>query len=245
MLGIGAYLAFVVASLPAGTAYRWLAPSGLQLAGVRGTLWSGQAATGAVAGVSAHDIHWQIAPWALPLGRLRGALELRLTDGFANTNFSVSFGRINLSDLRASTSLGSFGTLLAPVAGVQGQASLALESLHFDDGWPTDASGELRLAQLAVPPLIPMGGTTLIPLGDYRLSFTPTSGQGLIAAVADLGGPLEVTGTAKLLPDHSYLLEGLVRARPEADPLLVQGLEIMSSEADASGRRTFSLPGSL
>ena len=45
-LGIGAYLAFALSSFPAGTAYAWFAPAGLQLEGLEGTLWSGRAAAG-------------------------------------------------------------------------------------------------------------------------------------------------------------------------------------------------------
>jgi hypothetical protein len=47
-LGIGAYFAFAVSSFPAGTAYAWFAPAGLQLDGLEGTLWSGRAAAGNV-----------------------------------------------------------------------------------------------------------------------------------------------------------------------------------------------------
>jgi hypothetical protein len=70
-------------------------------------------------------------------------------------------------------------------------------------------------------------------------------GEAIEGRLADTGGPLEVLGRLALARDRNYELEGLVRARPEADADLVRGLEFMTGEPDASGRRPFNLSGSL
>jgi general secretion pathway protein N len=246
-LGAGAYVAFAIVSMPAGTAYRWLAPEAIRLAGLQGTVWSGRAASGVLAGAAVHDLRWDIEPWALCLGRLAATLELRFADGFASSRVTATLRTIELNDLRASMSLTSLaGVLPSAAAGAQGLASLTFASIEIDhQGWPMDADGELRLSQLTVPPLIPMGTNKLVPLGEYRLAFTPTAGEGLSATVSDTGGPLEVSGSLHLGADRRYQLVGYARPRPDADPMLVQGLQLMGGDADSSGKREFSLSGSL
>ena len=49
-LGVGAYIAFTLATFPAGVALRWFAPQNIAFVGVAGTLWSGSAATCSVEG---------------------------------------------------------------------------------------------------------------------------------------------------------------------------------------------------
>jgi hypothetical protein len=68
-LGAGAYAAFVVATFPAATAYRWLAPPEVRLASVDGTVWSGTAALGSMPGLPLRDIRWNLSALPLLLGR--------------------------------------------------------------------------------------------------------------------------------------------------------------------------------
>ena len=245
-IGAGAYVAFAVATLPAGTVYRWLAPSSIELGGLGGTIWSGQAANGNIAGVPLHDLHWQLDPWALLIARVAGDFEGRLIEGFASAHLRATLGSIDLSEVRASTNLGSLGSALpAAAAGATGLASLSLQSLRIVDAWPVDADGELRLSDLAVPPLLATRTNSLVPLGGYRVLFSSSSGAGIEAMVTDTGGPVEVSGSLRLAPDHTYELRALARPRPDADPMLVQGLQLMGGQPDAAGRREFSLSGSL
>src|SRR5690606_26983266 len=115
-LGAGAYLAFVLATFPAGVAYRWFAPPELALIGIDGTVWSGRAALGSVAGLALRDVGWRLAPWRLLLASAGGQAEARLADGFVATEFSAGLRRVTLTDLRASTSLPVLQALL-PVDG--------------------------------------------------------------------------------------------------------------------------------
>jgi hypothetical protein len=244
-LGVGAYLAFVIASFPAGTAYRWFAPDTLALVGVQGTLWSGRAAAASVAGLTLQDLRWRMRPWALFVGRVSADLEARLPDGFVNARVSASPARVRLTDVRASTSIAALRGVL-PVSGVRGQASASFSELLLAGGWPTSADGELRLAQLEATPF-GMSNARLLPLGDYLVRFQPSAApEGGIAAIFnDTSGPLEVSGTLALDARRAYTLDALVKPRAGANPDLVQGLAFMSAEPDAEGRRRLMLTGSL
>lgn len=58
-LGVGAYIAFTVATFPAGVALRWFAPPDIVFGGVGGTLWSGSAATCSVEGFTVESLRWR------------------------------------------------------------------------------------------------------------------------------------------------------------------------------------------
>jgi hypothetical protein len=243
-LGLGAYVAFVITSIPAATVYRFFGPAELRLAGIEGTLWSGGAALGSVEGLALHDIRWDLSALPLFARRAAGYVEARLPDGFVTTDVSASPSRVVLRGLEASTSLPALGKLL-PLEGVEGLVSLALDELRLDDGRPTKAVGRVRIAQLAAPPLMPGAGGTLIPLGNYDVVFKDTGGDGIAAEIRDTGGPLEVTAELHLDAAGHYTLEGAAAPREGASTELVQGLTLMTGEPDAEGRRPFSLTGSL
>jgi hypothetical protein len=243
-VGLGAYIAFTLATFPAGIALRWFAPSNVAFAGVAGTLWSGSAASCSVAGFTADTVRWSVSPWALFLGRVSADVEARIPDGFVNGNVTASPSSVTLSGLRGATSLPALGNLL-PVRGMRGQASVALESLVLENGWPATITGQLKVAGLEAPPLISDGSGSLLPLGDYTVTFVPAPQDQLAANIVDNGGPLEVTGSATLGAGREYTIDLLLEPRVGAPEMLVEGLKLMSSDPDAEGRRRLSLNGSL
>ncbi len=253
-LGVGAYLVFLLASFPAATAYRYVEPAvmrlagadpgALRLTGLEGTLWSGRAALGSAGGFALHDIRWELNVPRLLTGRAAGHLQAGLPDGFVSADVSASPSRVELRGVRASTNLPSLDALL-PIKGMQGLVSLTLDRARVENGRPTSIVGQARLAQLAVPPLMPGAGSTLIALGNYAIQLKDTGGKGIAAAFHDTGGPLEVSGTLTLDSQYNYKLEGYAAPRADAPKELVQGLAFMTGEPDAKGRRRFSLSGSL
>ena len=238
-LSAGAYLAFVIALLPADVAWRWLAADDLRLAGVQGTVWSGRVALASAGPLGFRDVRWQVRPWSLLLARPRGRLETGFGDGFLETEVRIGGSGIVLTGLTATCSLSALASAL-PIAGIRGQVSLQLAELVLRDGWPAAARGQLRLGQLTVPSLV--GGDS-IALGNFNVSLSGT--DGLQGAFQDQGGPMEVRGSASLTAAGEYDISGLVRARPEADAALRRGIELLTGAPDADGMRAFSLTGTL
>ena len=244
-LGVGAYLAFLIVSFPAATAFRWLVPADVQATGIEGTLWSGRAAAVAVAQLPLQDVRWRTTPWPLFTGRFAADVQARLADGFLNAHVNASATRVRLSDARFALPL-SLLQALFPLGGTRGQATANLSTIELTDGWPTTVIGELRLAKLEVPPLVRTGAAQLIALGDYLVRFEQPNGEQRVAAsFNDTGGPLEVSGTLELKPSRAYAIDALIMPRAGAQPELVQGLSIMTQEPDSSGRRRLMLSGSL
>jgi general secretion pathway protein N len=243
-LGLGAYVAFTLATFPAGTALRWFAPAELTAAGVTGTLWSGSAASCSVAGFTAEALRWRVRPTSLLLGRLAADVEARIPDGFVSGLVTATPSTVRFSGVRGATSLPALANVL-PLKGMRGQASIALEELALENGWPATIVGELKLAGLETLPLISDGSGSLLALGDYTITFTPAPPGALAARFVDNGGPLEVSGTLNMDDTRNYTLDALVEARPGAPETLVEGLKIMTTEPDAEGRRRLNLTGSL
>jgi general secretion pathway protein N len=244
-LGVGAYLAFALALFPASAAMRWFAPSELAVAGIEGTAWSGRAASATVAGFSVANLRWRLSPWTLFAGRLRAQLEAQLSDGFVSGEVTASSRRVEVRDLRGSTSLNALRAVL-PVRGINGQVSVNLARLVLEDGWPSSAVGELKLARIEVTPFVPSpGGPPLIGIGDYTVTFVEAEEGALRGQVVDNGGPLEVAGTVAIDAQRAYTLDAQIKPRPDAPEQLVAGLKIMTTEPDANGRQRLTLTGSL
>jgi general secretion pathway protein N len=244
-LGLGAYVAFTLATFPAGTALRWFAPPEVTFAGVGGTLWSGSAASCAAAGFRAEALRWRVRPASLLLGRISANIEARIPGGFLAGDLIASPSSVRFSELRAETSVPVLVSVVPALQGMRGQASVALESLVLENGWPASITGELKLAGLEAPPLISDGSASLVPLGDYTVTFVPAPAGQIAANVVDNGGPLEVAGTVSLDTARNYTIDVLVEPRAGAPEMLVEGLRYTTSEPDAEGRRRLSLNGSL
>jgi hypothetical protein len=243
-LGAGAYVAFTLATFPAGTALRWLAPPGLAAAGVTGTLWSGAAASCSVNGFTVESLRWRVRPLPLLLGRVTAEIDARIPDGFVSGVVTASRSAVRFSDLRGATSLPALAGML-PIKGMRGQASADIAELALEDGWPTTVVGQLKLAGLETLPLIPDGSGSLLALGDYTVTFRPAPPGALAAEFVDNGGPLEVSGSLNMDDTRNYTLDALIEPRAGAPEALVEGLKVMTAEPDAEGRRRLSLTGSL
>jgi hypothetical protein len=246
-LGCGAYVAFALAQFPAATAYRWLAPPELVLAGISGTVWAGRAALAGVNGVPVRDLEWRLGALRLALAQVSADFSARLADGFVEGSMSAGLGQLRLTDVRVASSLDTLGAAL-PLQGARGLVSLELEELTLREGWPVSIVGTLRLRQLEVPPLLAGPSTAPIPLGDYELSNFAVSTERLAAQLRDHGGPLEVEGTVALalqtpgtMRGARPMFSGRVRDRADLPAALREPLDFVTTGVDAEGWRTLDL----
>lgn len=244
-LGLGAYIAFALSTFPAAAAYRWFAPPELKLTGIEGTVWSGRAALASAGDLAMQDLRWRIDALPLVIGRVVGRARAALGEGFVESEVTLfPGGDIELRNVRMSTSLASLATA-APIGDVRGQLAVTLERVTLRDGWPVEAVGQARLAQLSAPTFGPSGQSAPVPLGNYELTFVESADGGIAASIRDTGGPLEVAGRLALDENRRYRLEAGVAPRADASPELVRALDFMAGEPGPDGKRPFELTGSL
>ena len=244
ILGLNAYLAFTINQFPAAIAYRWFAPSELSLAGIEGTIWSARARLGSIGQFSFESLKWEFNPAQLFLLRIAGEVEANFLGGFINTRVSFSSNETLLTTLRGGTTMATLRDFL-PIRGTEGQIDLDLEEVSFIDAWPTHAKGTITLRNVAVPPLVSNTNDTLIQLGNHLIILNEIPDGGLGGSFSDQGGPIESSGSWMLNVNRNFLIEGVLRARPNADVALIQGINFMTSEPDEAGNREFSFAGSL
>jgi general secretion pathway protein N len=243
-LGIGAFVLLALVTLPAKIALQWLAPDGVGVAGVSGTLWKGGAQVVQIRDAHLGSVEWDLHLLALFTARMSADVKLTRTDGFAQTALTLTpGGTVSFEQFTASLPLGALPAGVVP-GGWTGTLNLKFDELTIESGWPVTAIGKIEVRDVTGPASQP------INRGSYQVTLpaegTPAADQGnsLNGALSDIGGPLQVTGTVQLKPDRSYLVEGLIATRADAPADVVKTLQFLGP-ADAEGRRPFSLAGTL
>jgi general secretion pathway protein N len=236
LLGVVAYLIFAVATLPAQLLTSRLEPS-IAAAGVHGTVWNGQAQVVQIGNARVGSVAWKLRALPLLIGRLQGDLKVTRVDGFAQGGFKARLsGAVEFHDLTASTPLTS---LSAGPGGWTGTVNAKLAKLALSNGWPVQAEGTIEILDLTGPANRPAN------MGGYKITFPPgSSGDELVGALSDLGGPLNLAGNVRLKSDRSYVVEGAVAARPEAPQSVANSLQYLGPP-EADGRRPFSIAGTF
>lgn len=238
-LGIGAYLVFAIVTLPASVVLSRFAPPSVRAAGVSGTLWKGSAQVLQVGSSNLGGVQWDMHVLSLFTARLTADFKLTRIDGFAQGVATVApGGRITLQDVSGSLPMSVLPPNVAP-GGWAGTLNMRFARLVMENGWPVDAEGNIEVIDLTGPASKPTN------LGSFAIKFPAGEApppDTLVGALTDLGGPLQITGTAQLKQDRSYVIEGMIATRPDAPPDIVNVLQFLGPP-DAQGRRPFSLAG--
>lgn len=240
-LGLGAFIALLLVTLPAQVVTARLGRFGVEATGVSGSVWKGQAAMMRIRAVPVGQVSWDLHVLKLLTGRASATVAVKQADAFAQGDVSISpGGRISLSDLTASWPLAALSAPGLP-AGWKGTANARFSRIVVEHGLPVEVAGTLDVLNLVGPVNRPAN------LGSYRATFpsaTATGGDGIAADLKDVDGPINITATLRIQRDRSYLVEGQVATRPEAPSQVVSALQYLG-EADASGRRPFSVSGTF
>lgn len=234
-LAVAAFAVIVLSRLPAS----WVFPHNPQFAcaNVEGSVWSGACAGLTVQHLELGDLSWDVAP----LGFLRATLtaHVELVHGPVSARSDVALGLrggVTLRNLVADLPLDPARVPRTPHQ-LRGTVHTDLALVRVEHGDLTGLKGRIEAHDL----LQRTGHVT--PIGSYALTFPGGDGDP-IGTLQDLGGPLAVQGTLRLMHGPAYILQGEVSARADATPELLNDLQFLGSP-DAAGRRAFSLAGTL
>ena len=239
VLGLVAYAVFAIVTFPASVLLGQFRDAGLTAAGVEGTAWKGRAQVLQMQGVDVGSVKWDLHALALLALKIRADVEVTRSAGFLQSQIDLAPGPIRFADLTGSVPLAALSGIAPP--GWNATVNLRFAELVLDEGWPIRADGTAEILTLE-------STTQRSPLsGSYKITLpapnTQPADDVLVGALTDLEGPLQVAGTIELKRDRSYLIRGLVTARPDAPRSLAQQLQILPS--DSQGRRQFALEGTL
>jgi len=111
----------------------------------------------------------------------------------------------------------------------------------IEGGWVARLRGSAESGTLTGPPAVQPY------LGSYRLTFDADAdaitGE-VLGHFRDTGGPVEISGEARLYRDRRAVVSGWVRARAGAPPGVVADIAKLP-ETDPQGRRRFSIENSF
>jgi general secretion pathway protein N len=242
--GVVSFVLALVAYAPAATLYGWFVPNEpppmVAATGLDGTVHAGRLGALTVRGRPVvGSLDWTLRPWSLLRGRLTYHLQSRDPQLLLDAVVSDGVGDLAVRDLKLN---GSVRALMAaagqPFVPLDGQAGLELAFLEFDELWPVDAEGKLRLVGLSwTLARDPVG------LGDYEATIA-RDGEDLGVLVTTLGGPLDLNGDGRLKPDRSYELHLQLKPKPDAPPMVVNLVRSLGP-ADAQGYHHIRRQGQL
>lgn len=244
VLAVGVYLVFLIATIPAPLAYgvlkKKLAPeTQLLLGNVSGTLWSGRAAPALIDGQHVDWLTWTVQPFALLIGRIQARVEFRYGGSYGKAVVARGFtGKIYAKDIEARIDLQRMRLLskLLPL-GMEGSLLVNMKEFAVDRRSVMSAEGALAWdgAVITVP--------SRTEFGNLRVTIT-TDDEGVKAALADGGGPLQAEGLFNVTREGNYKFTGAFAARDPNQRMLVQGLQMLGRQG-ADGKVSIAANGAL
>ncbi|HEU0276335.1 MAG TPA: type II secretion system protein N, partial [Rhodanobacteraceae bacterium] len=210
--------------------------------GVQGTLHDGT-----VAGLRYRnrplvgDVHWQLKPWWLLLGRVALQVHAGRGDPVVHGEVQVSFSTLRASrldlDAQLKTLLARAGYAFLPIDGLlQIQVHHAALSQTTIDALNADAT--LHGLRWTL-------GPQRVELGDFTAHAVRTDKGGVDIELASApNGPLEATGRASLDAQGHYAFDMKLKPQASASPALRQLLQGLG-HPDAGGHYAIHLHGQL
>ena len=235
-IGIACYLVFLFYTIPASFLTRYIVPSipaaqAIELTGVSGTIWAGQAINANLNRFNLGKFQWDLSGWRLLLGSV--ALDMNFTGPLMQGSGNVSVGlqgAITSEDLQINMAAGMFTPLFygLPIS-FDGDIRGNIESLQFEQGQRLNAKGRViwYKARLETP--------QTIELGDYVATLEPAN-RGTKIIIKDTSkGPIETNLTIQLKGTGEYKINGSLKARDQGQQHIIEALRLIG-RADNSGR---------
>lgn len=235
--GILTFIIGLLVMFPARVAVHWLVPAQIAVAGIDGTVWSGQAKEASFGGMYLRDVSWSINALRLLTGELSYRVIATPVSGFLESDIGLGLGGgISLSNLTAALPLDLFEDLSA-IRGLQGSASFNFERVEIVDNLAVVADGVLQVADLTVPII------ARDSLGGFKAEFF-TQNNGIAASIEDTDGVLDLAASLQIKKDRSFEFIGQVVAKPDTPESVRKQLQYLPP-ANERGQQEIRLEGVL
>lgn len=245
LLGLLAFVFFLLISLPAAQAWAWFGKQvPMQVYGISGTIWQGQAALVVQQNSRLEAVQWQVQPWGLLRGQIRANVQSRLPDGLFRSEIALSLGqRLEARQLRLdmpATELVQWAGLSLPVR-VAGRLDTLMQELVVKGPKVLRADGLISWHDASVS-----FGSSALPLGQLILRLVPAA-QGTHGELASQGGPIEIGGTLNLDQEGNFSLDLAVQVVGELPDGVQSSMKLLGIPEDGRqvhGRLSGNLNGS-
>lgn len=237
LLGLAAYLLFLVVMVPAAQIVSWLSPAvgNVRISGLSGTLWSGEALVVEAGGLGLQNLEWQLRPMALFTGVLEFALTARLGNERVHAHAGVNLlGNKRLTDVQGRVALDHvLKSLGIAQVGVSGLLALDLDEVRWNETHVPLMEGIVRWEPAAI--VAPLD----LDLGVASLSMH-TANDRTLGDLDASGGQLLVQGKVELNTDGAYSLNADLRSRGDLPSQLAESLATFTEYSNGVYRLEWS-----
>ncbi|MCB1878048.1 MAG: type II secretion system protein N [Chromatiales bacterium] len=231
------YLLALIVTFPVERAYGWLRPQlrGIEIYGLSGTVWAGQAQQVMANGIELPPVRWQ---WR-PAGLLDLALEYDVRLGSSPLTGTAVVG-VNWQQQPVLHSLDMPAAMLAPYLGplappLGGRLRADADRLNLQE--PLAVDGQIHWTGAG------LGWEPPVMLGDIDLVLKSEDG-GVRGDLSNEGGDVGAEGVFALVGNGIWNLKGSLRPRDAADRRL-SGLLNNLGRPDGQGGVIFQQQGRL
>ena len=241
LIGVGAYLLFVLIELPAQHILGWAVSDSKQFpityTSIKGSLWRGKMEAVSIQGIPVDKLKWRFTPSSLIFGRIGFDITLNNAGQELQGNVAIGSGdRIELEDLSGEIPASMIPPMidLAQI-GVGGKVSVDLQQLTLEKNRITTAEGQIKWLGSAL--LSPFA----VKIGDLKADLYSEQEGEVKAKINDLGGSTAVAGELSLTTDGNFQVNGEIKPGKNSDSSLESALKAISKrQSDGSYRITFS-----
>lgn len=229
-IGFIAYAGFLVSAVPAVFVWQFVPPiKEVQVEGISGTVWAGQAREIRIQGVALNELSWEFKPSALLSARLGLDIALGHIRSPIHARGELTFDgkELTVENLFARSSLEHVQTMAdIPVpADLSGSVNLNANQLVLNQkGCVSLQNGQLRLQQGMInSPL------AKLDIGQVESSLSCNS-QGLNLSATQQSEMFDARAQVSLNMNGRYNLEGTVTPTDSAPDEIVQGLSFIGED---------------
>lgn len=241
--GVTSYLLFLLLLTPAATVISFLNLSthSINLAGVSGSIWSGQIEQARIKTQSIENVSWSLNPFSLFTGSV-------VTDLQANVFNNPVDARLDYSYISNSTSLYDVTSYLKaedlqkklnlPFGELSGNLNLDFEQIIINPGKLPTLTGHLQWknAQLTL--------SEKISFGNILLDLKPDKEGNLIGKLSNTNGELALKGDIKITDKSIYTLRIGLKPRANASAELLSIINLMAPRKE-KGEHVLNRSGHL
>jgi general secretion pathway protein N len=234
-----ALLVALLALFPARLAAEWAGPrlGALELDGVSGTIWQGQARTAKLHGQPLGTLDWKVHPWALTARTLDADLRLQGGEFEGNGFVSATRGEARVANATIRMPAQRMQPALdIPALNLRGLVEITIERAELVAGFPRLLKGTAVWREASVD------GAAAAQFGDLNAEFDTGADGALIGTVGDSGGPLMLDGQFRLA-FTGFEAEALLAAR-DNNPQVLEALRYIG-ESQPDGSSILQIRGQL
>ncbi len=240
LLGIASFTVTAIWKTPASFAYQYLPHDNVQLQGLSGTIWKGEADELISKKINLHNITWSFNLLkSLSSFSLKTDIEIQDTEltvkGLVGINMAQT---ISLDHTQVETT-GAFISKMQKIAKLNGDIKGNINHFELAKGElpELEATYQWQQGTLIAP-------IRIQPAGDYAIRISP-SDNGLDAKISSNNAPLALSGTAKIDKKWQYTTDIKIKAANASAKGTMNILRMAVGKLEADGSAVIKQKGQL